>query len=49
MKTIQVGAKISRVSDKEAEKLVEAGKAKYITKSAWKKQVRDVGHSGQNK
>lgn len=34
--------KVSRVSEKTAETLVDGGKAMYIPKSIWKMEVRDI-------
>ncbi len=45
MKTIERNGKILRVSDLEAFNSIEKNSnntAKYVAKSVWKKQVRDV-------
>lgn len=42
MKTIQLKNKtIERVGDDQAYELVSAGKATYVAKNIWKREVRD--------
>jgi len=33
---------VKRVSDQEAFELVQSGKAQYVPKNVWKKEVRDA-------
>jgi len=40
MKCIRQDGKIRRVANETAYELVGAGKAEYVQKSAWKKEVR---------
>jgi hypothetical protein len=42
MKTINRNGTYQRVSNEVAAKLVTAGQAKYVPKSEWKANVRDV-------
>ena len=50
MKTIQhiESGNIIRLSDERATKRVSFGGWKYIPKSVWKKEVRDVSPNGKN-
>ena len=43
MKTLRLNnKKIIRVNDSDAFKMVQAGKATYIPKNVWKREVRDA-------
>ena len=41
--------KIKKVSDTDAQRLVDSKMWKFINKSVWKKEVRDVKRAKENK